>query len=545
MERPQERDLLSALIEQERLALESDAIVPPHVPPDHAPADVSDDGWWPDMSKTGRKIFDSDKPYILVHGERGSSKTTQVLHKVIRHCYENNNALAVICVITRTSATEGGAWEKLYVECLPQWKAGIGLEYVGPKMDDARNCYIWVGNSSGGWSKILLRSMLHAEQIEARIKGIEPSLFFFDELTETDDEGYFTYPIKQLGRRPGIALQPFIACCNPSNQGQDHWVYKRFFPWTDEDGKFHEPGDDYTTFHLPMRENKWLPKDKKANYIKRLMEASRNDPTALERDILGKWVKRKSGNGIFATQWSRETHMAGDPKKDTRILPDVRFPLEIGYDIGSANTAISFTQLISTVTGQLWTVFDEVVLINKRVPIFQIAPMVLGKMNFWCARMEHKFVINHISDSAAFNQVRTDGSYDARDFEAQCYRLLKTGAFPSLAHIPAIKMNAAPKGAGSVPGRARMTMAKLQSNQLLISSSCAKHIEMFEQLECEKEIQGNYKATLPFTPKKTAAGHIHVFDSMSYPMWFYEMGCLPLPPIDPENTKSEFLDLNV
>ena len=87
--------------------------------------------WMPSLSVTQRKIFDDGSNYILAYGERGSGKTYSLGgHKLVRHCYENFNALALIIVGVRSQATMGGVWHKLQVEILPEWVDGIDLEPV-------------------------------------------------------------------------------------------------------------------------------------------------------------------------------------------------------------------------------------------------------------------------------------------------------------------------------------------------------------------------------------------------------------------------------
>jgi len=174
-----------------------------------------------------------------------------------------------------------------------------------------------------------------------------------------------------------------------------------------------------------------------------------------------------------------------------------------------------------------------------------VVPLVLQKMNYWCQQTGHKFRFNHISDSAAFSQMRTDGSYDVRDFEAHAFKLLekRTELYPELPHLQFVRMNPAPKGAGSVPGRSRMVISKLQKHEIIVSCSCVRTVEMFERIEQKREKGNGYDAVLPFTPQRSR--YIHILDSMSYPMWFYDMGLQPFGDYDPEQAQSVFLDLNV
>ena len=82
-------------------------------------------------------------------------------------------------------------------------------------------------NRYGGWSKLLLMSIMYSSQVEGRVKGPAPSGVYIDEITNCDGLEYYTYPAAQLGRRRNIAgPQQFCASYNP--KGPSHWVYKLF-----------------------------------------------------------------------------------------------------------------------------------------------------------------------------------------------------------------------------------------------------------------------------------------------------------------------------
>ena len=70
--------------------------------------------WTPSLTLTQQEMFDSSALYILAYGERGTGKT-YILggHKLVRHLWENFNALAVLIVGIRSQATMGGVWHKL------------------------------------------------------------------------------------------------------------------------------------------------------------------------------------------------------------------------------------------------------------------------------------------------------------------------------------------------------------------------------------------------------------------------------------------------
>ena len=147
--------------------------------------------WTPDLTATQQEMFDSSALYILGYGERGTGKT-YILggHKLVRHLWENFNALAVIIVGIRSQATMGGVWHKLQTEIMPLWEEGIGMNVSGERQDSQKNLYIDVGNRFGGTSRVVLISVPYGAFIKDRIKGFEPSYVFVDELTNLDTPDY-------------------------------------------------------------------------------------------------------------------------------------------------------------------------------------------------------------------------------------------------------------------------------------------------------------------------------------------------------------------
>ena len=108
-----------------------------------ASVEEPDETWSPGLSGSQQELFDSPANYILAYGERASGKTFVLGgHKLVRHCYEGFNALALIIVGIKSQATQGGVWHKLLTEILPEWKEGIGLDFTDQKLDLQKQPYI-------------------------------------------------------------------------------------------------------------------------------------------------------------------------------------------------------------------------------------------------------------------------------------------------------------------------------------------------------------------------------------------------------------------
>ena len=150
-----------------------------------------------------------------------------LLYKLVRHCYENQNALALVVSPSIRTGKEG-VLHDLKTLVLPKWKEGMGLGILQPSWTlTPRTRHLWISNRFNGWSKVLLVSIPYKEAVEARIKGMSPSFIYVDELTNCNGREYFTYPAAQLNRRSNIeGPQQYTASCNP--EGPSNWVYKVF-----------------------------------------------------------------------------------------------------------------------------------------------------------------------------------------------------------------------------------------------------------------------------------------------------------------------------
>lgn len=469
--------------------------------------------WVPILNPTQQLIFDDPTRFILCYGERGSGKSIGALHKLVRHCYENFNALAVIVVGVKRQALEGGAWHKLLVDILPQWEAGVGLKATDTKTNTAKDDFIYVSNRFGGWSKILLLSMPVDNFIRDRAKGLEPSHLLVEEIQTLQSDQYFSVLVQQLGRRPNITgPQQYVATCNP--EGPSHWVYKRFFqfPLDSESGKWNPL---YKYYHVPIIENvKNLPE----GYYENVIEAVRDDPIEYRRMVLGEWVDRPSGDSIFRATFNESLHVKGDVERRQRILPRAGHDIILGYDLGTANSAIVFLQNIPTKDRDLWIVFDEMAYTDAYIDYPTLVPAILRRIAFWNQTCKTVFNVSHISDASAFNQFRaTHGTYDYLEVERISQAIAKD--FPD---TKPFKMIECPKFQGSVPARVKTVMKYLQQDRLVISASCVKLKDMFLHLECEKMNDKKYSPDLPFQPKRSK--HVHIFDAMSYALFYHELG---------------------
>jgi len=480
-------------------------------------------GWRPSLNPIQKKAIADEAIYKLYYGERGTGKSIGALHELVEYVHRNENCLGYIIVKEIGMATQGGAWHKLQVQILPEWKAGNNLIFTESRLDSqTKNPYIWIRNKFNGWSMIMLASLPVAHQVEAKIRGREPQIIFVDEAQVLDTDTYFSSLIMQLGRRPGSTDRAkIIFCCNP--EGPSHWLYHRFFelPVNEETGEWDVR---YAHWHIPISDNvKNLPPGYYEDYV---LPAVKNDPILEARLVRGEWVDRPDGDSLFAGYFVEGVHVKGNAFTNQGITPVAGVPVIVSYDPGAAHTVVYFEQVVPTLDKVFKLVIDEIDHVGHYTPYTKLVPEIIDRMIYWDERMKAKYQWIHVSDDSAFNQYRAaTGSFDAWDIEkiskahvAELKKKLesnpgdldKAKLAEQLKNLDryVIKMKAAPKGDFSIEARTRMINEDLVTSSFMISApTCRKGIEMFMRLTHEPD-----DALKP--KKKSRYGHNH--SAMTY-----------------------------
>lgn len=491
-----------------------------------APARVSESkGWYLHLNPTQQKIFDSAAEFILAYGEKGSGKSIGCLHALIRHCYEEKEALALILAPQIRTGKEGVMYDLMW--CLDIWRNGnwadreqtkrrddgIGLEYTEPSLDpQTKDRIVYIANRHGGWSKVVLVSIPYAEVVEKRMKSLSPSFVYADELTELDSKDFFTYVAQQLGRRRGIVgPQQYVASCNP--EGPSHWVYEVFWlDCLDPETEVRDPA--YEAYHVPIQENyDNLP----PGYVEKLNKLYK-DPTDIERLLKGRWIDRPSGQAIFKPYFRQELHVKGDLRNGEGLIPFPGIPIVVTYDPGPMNYSIHFEQMVPTKTKVIWNVIDELNYVGQFTPDHLIVRDVLRRMEYWNSNfMNGQAPFIHIADATAFTHRRHDGTYDAT-------RLRDISKAQTNGQTIIKVRSAIPPGHDaklSVPARVQMIVTMFLAETLFISAMCPKTIEMVRLLVSQTGKEGKYDENLSLTPKRSP--YLHPFDSMSYGPYYFSL----------------------
>jgi hypothetical protein len=511
--------------------------------PPPPPRPVKNRKWMPRQTPKQRELFLANERYILCHGPKGGSKSYGVLDKLVQHCYDNRNALAMILVVVQNMAVKGGAWDKLINEVLPRWKDGnteplnvlkdgkwvpnpkagekmddgLGLHYSDVKYDQNHYPFIWIQNKHGGWSMIAVLSCPNPNQLRLRIRGVEPSMVFLDEATSTAGPEYFEAVAAQLGRRPQVeGQQQFIAATNPEDP--DHWVFLKWFiePFDDETGLV-KIDRNFRDIYFPAEDN---AENLQIGYLENLKSVYGKNATEAARMIGGEWVASPSGEALLASLYNPTIHVRpldenSRPHRNEWLQPYPGYPMLIGLDPGAVYNAFVFMQRLPLGGIMRWLIFDEVVLLRKRVSYLKLVPVVMRRIRFWRDTAGAELPMVWISDDSALNVFRpgSAGGFDAADIQ----KVYEARRAEEEFRLEAMRIRGCPKFGGSVEARITILQTALAEDQVIVSSRCTHVQRMFEKLECEKQKPGApFDPKLAVTPRRS--DHLHVFDATTYPM---------------------------
>lgn len=494
------KEALDALVQQFKEDLPEETKPDPH----HL---IYKRGWRPKLNPIQKVAHESKAIYKLYYGERGSGKSHLGVQEIVDYCYRNPDSLAFIILKEFAMGTEGGAWNKLMQDVLPEWQQGLGIQFTEQKYDmQTKKPFIWMSNRHGGWSMIMLASLPVAHQVEGKIRGREPDVVLVDEAQTLETDTYFTSLVMQLGRKKKAGGEPskIIFCCNP--EGPSHWLYKRFFeePVNEETGEWDKR---YAHFHIPVSDN--IPNLAPGYYENYVLPAVKNDPIAKARLVDGDWVDRPEGDSLFEGVWS-ELFIKGNATRNEGLLPVVPHPMIVSYDLGGAHSSIHFLQIVPTLDKIYRLCIDELDFVGQYTPYAKSIPMVIQRMLYWEEKMKFQFQWTHVSDSSAFNMYRAEkGSYDVWDVEKISRDYVQRN---NLAERFIIRMKECPKGEFSIEARVRLVTDSLVSGSTYISATCRRTREMFMRL--------------PHDPKdrlkpKPKTRYVHTFDSFSYGFFYY------------------------
>lgn len=510
--------------------------------------------WLPALNEKQKPTFNSLADICGTVGPKYSGKSIGALHRIVRHCYEEWDALYLILGSSAAALAEG-VCSDLVRQVLPAWRDGnrappyvkndsgelienplagqlidngIGLEYIGWKYDlQTKHPIMKIRNRFGGWSRIRVISIPHADQIDERVRGPAPSGVYVDELTKCSGKQYFLFPFLQLNRRQDIiGPQQFTFSCNPEDP--ENWVYKWMYEevvvpankpgrnWPDDPEK---PGirrdESVELFFVPYEDNMHNVSQKNREAITKALQS---DPILTKRLVKGRWIAYPSGEALFKDQFSEGRHVHGNAEKNKGIEPVPGFPIVISFDYGSRSAGYSIGQHIDTPEGTVHLIFDEIAYHKKMIKTNRLAHALLEKLRYWTAWLREKTgdenaawsVWTIAGDDATTVFRPNSGSVDGRDIQDETRRIIQENP-ERYRGIEPLHVRGCPRPQGSVKKRVDLTAEALVEDRVLISATCVAHRNMFLYLE---------HAPDDWAAPKGGNRHIHVFDGFSYAIYY-------------------------
>lgn len=460
--------------------------------------------WTPRLYPKQMEVFNNLHRFLLVHGPRRSSKTWGIMHKILRHCFDNNGARVAMVCPTNKNAKSGGVWVDLTTIAIPEWEAAkIGFRVTeGPKMTgDTRMSYVRIRNRHGGTSEIQLHSLDYVHDVESKFKGTKFSMFYFSELDNFDDEIVLKATMPSLRMTPEIPYEQhqWIGDTNPPIDGPNNWMYKWWFEMAKQEN---HPNPGYQArFHdIPFQLDDNIemdPRDKED-----LIESLKHDRNLYNRYVLGLWVEDTS-DGFFREVFHPHVHIRGDITPPERKNWEVIMPssycheLLLGLDPGDVNHAAHIVEQIYTPSGEpIFAVLDEIVSVGAQISLRQLTEALVDRMDFWEKICEKHYGRKPRWKTWSDKSVLRYRSAADSD-EALVVRNLSGGRI-------------IPRGVDKFPGsqmtRVRILHRLLWENRIFISAHCTETIAMI------KALRNMGTKVEPVGPKK----HKHAFDSLTY-----------------------------
>ena len=470
--------------------------------------------WYPPMNFKQLEIFNDQHRYLLVHGPRKSGKTFGIVHKILRHAFDVDGAMAAIICKTLKNAKSAGVWF-LLCRALPLWeKYCFGFKVVeGPKTTgDTKLSFVRIRNRHGTISEIQCHSLEHAQEVEAKFKGSNYSFFWLSELDQFCTDYAFEILCDALRMTPFVPFDKhqIVSDCNPPDSGPNNWIHDKWFKFKDS-----KTTDDDTEQAIIAKErihrllvmiddNPQLDPDEKNDLIERYKKRR----TLYARFIEGKWEQDLT-DGHFSDVWDESIHVVGRvdcPEEEREII--VPTPqctvLLTGWDMGeSKNHSFHIIEkIISEIPGTnrriiSFSILDELVVIRTHISINQFTEAALARIDHWNDYMktQHNIEIKwrHWSDSSAFQYRASANSTDAAMvYEASNGRIV---------------LDAAPKYRNSNRDKVKLLWQLLYEKRLHVSAQLERTKMMFANLR-----QGG---DAEFVKEDD---HKHPFDTVAYPL---------------------------
>lgn len=472
--------------------------------------------WYPPMNLKQLEIFNDQHRYLLVHGPRMSGKTFGIIHKLLRHAFDVDGAMAAIICKTLKNAKSAGVWV-LLTRALQLWEKNCyGFQVVeGPKTaGDTKLSFVRIRNRHGTISEIQCHSLEHSQEVEAKFKSSAYSMYWLSEVDQFCDEHAFDILCDSLRMVPFVPFdQHQIICdCNPPDTGTNNWLHDKWWkfkdekPAPDENPKRQIARDRFHKILAMIADNPQLDPQAKDDLIERY----RKKPNWYARFVEGKW-EQDITDGHFSDVWDDATHIIGKidcPEDEIEVAVPTPGCLVLlsGWDMGeSKNHSFTIEEKIITehpVTKRKivsFSILDEFVVIRTYMSIREFVEICQEKIDYWNNWQKKKFNIDlkwrHWSDTSAFqDRSSADKSDAAITYEASDGQII---------------LNEAPKYKGSNNDKVKLLWQLLYEKRLHVSAQLTRTRAMFANLRSDPNSASHYVKR---------DDHKHPFDSLAYPI---------------------------
>lgn len=516
--------------------------------------------WRPRLNESQEEIFNDTAQIVGACGPKNSGKTIGFGEKIVRHCFQEWNALYTI-IGTSADALKDGICDDLTSFVIPQWRdgnreplhlrengilvpnpkagelidTGMGLEATHWRQDNqTKHIFIKIRNQFGGFSRIKVISIPYPQMIDERIRGPAPSGIYLEEATKCRTNAYVKFPILQLERRRDIVgPQQFGFTCNPEDP--DNWVYK--WMYRDVVVRADQPGRNWprdpeqpgirrranvSFYFVDYKENAANVSQKN---IRLLEDELASDPILYTRLVKGRWISMPSGEALFKSEFSEQRHMRGKAPNDKGhggqgLLPIIGFPLVLGYDFGQKKFGASFQQIIETDEAPFIQYFDELCYTNRRIHSKRMAHALVEKIRFWNEWLREKtgdptaaWMIWHIAGDDATTVYHPEAdSVDSKllqDLTAEIIRLEPE----RYRGIEPFFIRGCPRPPGSVAKRTDLLAEAMIDDRVQFSELCPWHRGMLFHLEADED--------KPSEPKRSK--WLETFDAATYTLMYRQL----------------------
>lgn len=434
--------------------------------------------WSPTNVPKQNQVFNDFRRYLLLEGPRRSGKSVAAQHKVFRHMVQN--PWAKVAIVSRTTKNgKQGAWADLTGPIYRTWNAAGMTEFtVAPKHEmDTKMAYFKLRNQFGSESECQLHSIDFDDDVEAKFKDTRFSMFYLIEADRFDELVFSTLCQQLRSLEVPYEQQQFLLDTNPPEEGEDHWLFSRFFSPTNEPD-IEDWKRKYGHIHFDLDDNPYLTADEKRD----LYRDYQNDPAKLQRYFHGRWV-RDSSNSAFADVFSYNLHVVGDEdphkadeEKELLRPHEKTYVIDVGVDIGDVNTAFEFgVPRVADAMTLCYDIIDEYVVLQEKLDLRDITAAVVAKMDKWEAyctgvlKLPKPPMWRFWSDPSSMRYRSSVGGT-----EAQLVELYSNGR---------ITMEPVAKGDGSVRARLELLRRMLYEERIFFSSSCARTLDMLRSLK--------------------------------------------------------------